>query len=465
MAEQQSSGAPLRVVAIDGVLGAGKTTVAQRLAVALGLEYLDTGAMYRSVGLACERRGVDLSDGDAVAAVARDASISVQTRADGSQLVELDGDDVTAAIRTPEAAKGASLVATLPAVRAELVRRQRAWARERGGGVLEGRDIATVVFPDAVARIFLTADVEERARRRHAELPHLTLDEVRADLEWRDHNDATREADPLKVADGAHVLDTTGLDIDEVVRRAAALVPGPSSVTTKGVDAESPAALPGADAPRPPTRGELRLFAFGRSIVLAFARLYWRVSFEGLHNVPTTGAYLIAPVHRSNVDSLVVPGLTGRRIRFLGKASMWKFATIGRLFDALGGIKVHRGTTDRESMRACIDALVGGEPLVVYPEGTRREGPVVAELFDGAAYLANRVGVPIVPVGIGGSQKAMGRGHRLPRPHRIHVIVGPALDPAEHGTGKGSRRAVRALTAALHTELQRLFDEAQRVAG
>ena len=149
-------------------------------------------------------------------------------------------------------------------------------------------------------------------------------------------------------------------------------------------------------------------------------------------------------------------------MRFLGKQSMWKFAPMGKVFDILGAIKVHRGSTDRESMRACIAALEAGEPLVVYPEGTRKEGPVVEDLFDGAAYLANKVGVPIIPVGIGGSARAMSRSHKLPRPHKMHMIIGKPLYPDR----SAGRKAVKLLTAALQVELQRLFDDAQaRVEG
>ncbi len=208
------------------------------------------------------------------------------------------------------------------------------------------------------------------------------------------------------------------------------------------------------------TRFARVLFRVGHGLDMALIRLYFRASFEGLEHIPKTGAFIVAPVHRSNVDTVVLPGITRRRMRFLGKQSMWKFAPMGAMFDILGAIKVHRGSTDRESMRACIAALEGGEPLVVYPEGTRKEGPVVEELFDGAAYLATKVGVPIIPVGIGGSGKAMGREHRLPRPFKMHMIVGKPMHP----DAIAGRKAVKKLTAELQVELQRLFDDAQATA-
>ena len=446
------SDAKLRVVAIDGVLGAGKTTVAKRLSEALALEYLDTGAMYRGVALACVEAGIDLDNWAAVEDVARGAAIDVHSAA-GVQVVVLDGRVVTDEIRRPDVALAASRVATIAGVRENLVARQREWARARGGGVLEGRDIATVVFPSAPAKIFLTAEVHERATRRHAEQPDRSYEDVLADLQWRDDNDANRVVDPLRIADGATVLDTTGLRLDEVVTRATAIAQESLAAA---------AARPDDHPPVHATRFARAVFRVGHGLDMILIRVFFRATFEGRENIPKSGAFVLSPVHRSNVDTVVLPGVTRRRMRFLGKQSMWKFAPMGKVFDILGAIKVHRGSTDRESMRACIAALEAGEPLVVYPEGTRKEGPVVEDLFDGAAYLANKVGVPIIPVGIGGSARAMSRSHKLPRPHKMHMVIGKPLYPDK----SAGRKAVKLLTAELQVELQRLFDEAQaRVEG
>ena len=445
----------LRVVAIDGVLGSGKTTVAQQVANRLNLDYLDTGAMYRCVGLACLVAEVDLTDPIAVERVARGADIEVGVRADGAGFVTLHGEDVTARIRTAEVAKAASTVATNPGVRAALVAQQRAWAVRRGGGVLEGRDIATVVFPDAMAKIYLTADVDERARRRHLEMPSMSYDEVRADLEWRDAQDSNRAADPLRVADGANVVDTTGKSIDQVVEAAVAVVREAERHMTE---------QPAQPLYKGPTRGQRALFMTLRALALGILKLYTRISYQGLENVPKTGAYIVAPVHRSNIDFVTIPGITRRRIRYLGKETLWKYSFLHGLWDTLGGIKVVRGTTDRESMRLCNDTLAAGEPIVVFPEGTRKEGPVVETLFDGAAYMAVKQGVPIVPIGIGGSAKVMGRGRKFPKPGKICVIVGPPMNfpPADR---KAGRSVVRGMTTDLQAELQRLYDQAQEKAG
>lgn len=207
--------AGLKIIAIDGPAGSGKSTVARRLADALDLDYLDTGAMYRAVTHAALAQGLDPGAEAEVAELARKVAIDLD--ADG--MVVVDGVDVTGAIRRPEVSSVVSVVAANQEVRMELVARQREWARKRGGGVLEGRDIGSVVFPDAVLKIYLTASTEARAARRARD--ESTSDEraVAADLDRRDRLDSERKHDPLMQVADAFVLDTSDLTIDEVVDR------------------------------------------------------------------------------------------------------------------------------------------------------------------------------------------------------------------------------------------------------
>ena len=214
------------IVAIDGPAGAGKSTVARRLADALAYVLVDTGAMYRAVALAAKRGGVDWSDGPRLAALAqglvevhalafeRDPGLGIR--------VKLSGEDISDAIRTPDMAQGASLVSAHPDVRAALLDLQR-MAGRAGGVVLEGRDIGTVVFPDAEVKFFLTASAEVRATRRHAELvakgQTITFEETLADVKQRDAQDEGRAVAPLKRADGAVLVDSTELDFEETVAR------------------------------------------------------------------------------------------------------------------------------------------------------------------------------------------------------------------------------------------------------
>jgi cytidylate kinase len=208
----------LRVIAIDGPAGAGKSTVARALAGRLGLQYLDTGAMYRAVTFAAMRRGVEVDDDQRMADLARSVTLEV-----GDHGVLVDGVDATIEIRTPEVTRAVSRVAANSEVRAELVARQREWGRQHGGGVIEGRDIGTVVFPDAVLKLYLTASPRVRAERRVAESGG-DVDHIETAIAARDNFDSTRAHSPLAQADGSIVLDTTGLSIDQVLAEIEGLL-------------------------------------------------------------------------------------------------------------------------------------------------------------------------------------------------------------------------------------------------
>jgi cytidylate kinase len=206
------------VIAIDGPAGSGKSTVARRLAERLSLKYLDTGAMYRAVAFAAIRQGLDPVDAEPVAALATTIDLVVD---DGRVVV--DGVDASVEIRGPEVSRAVSVVAANPAVREEMRTRQRVWAVEHRGGVIEGRDIGTVVFPDALLKVYLTADPAVRAARRAKEMTDLEYDTVAADIARRDAADQGRSDSPLVEADDAVTVDTTGLEIDEVVELIAGM--------------------------------------------------------------------------------------------------------------------------------------------------------------------------------------------------------------------------------------------------
>ena len=212
----------MTVIAIDGPAGSGKTTVARAVADRMGLEYLDTGSMYRSATLAAIRAAVDLTDEHAVAAVVTPAQIDV------GPTVLLDGDDVTDEIRGDAVSNAVSIVAAHPLVRDEMRERQRRWAAEHGGCVVEGRDIGSVVFPDADLKVFLTATPEVRAQRRAAQTGDVyasTVAKWAANIAERDRLDMTRDDSPLVEADGSRSIDTTGMTVEEIVEEIAAATP------------------------------------------------------------------------------------------------------------------------------------------------------------------------------------------------------------------------------------------------
>lgn len=216
------------IIAIDGPSGAGKSTLGKKLAKELGLLYLDTGAMYRAVALLALNEGIDTSDAEAVTGAAERADIRLSGEP-GKLKVELNGSDVSEAIRSPEVGQAASTISTISGVRRSLVERQRKLgsAAERGA-VLDGRDIGTVVFPEADFKFFLTATAEARARRRFEEDEArgraVSYEETVREINRRDERDSTREDSPLRVAEDAYVIDTSEMEIDDVLEAMTEVV-------------------------------------------------------------------------------------------------------------------------------------------------------------------------------------------------------------------------------------------------
>jgi 1-acyl-sn-glycerol-3-phosphate acyltransferase len=199
-----------------------------------------------------------------------------------------------------------------------------------------------------------------------------------------------------------------------------------------------------------------------RRIVISCCSLAFRVNVVGRDRVPPTGAYIVAPTHRSGFDVPFASYVTDRRIRFLAKEELFANRFFDWLFTSLGGIRVERGAADRGALRALEHALRDGEPVALFPEGTRGSGPELGPLFDGAAYLAVKLGVPIVPVGIGGSEEILPKGAKVPSLHRVAVVVGDPIAPPGPN-GRSRRSAAMKMTEQLGVELRRAFDEARRL--
>lgn len=217
----------------------------------------------------------------------------------------------------------------------------------------------------------------------------------------------------------------------------------------------------------PRTQGRFSKAAYRvcRFVLTSAVRIYTRTSIEGRQNIPAAGAFILCPVHRSNVDTPIAACVTTRRMRFMGKDSLWKWRWFGWIAYTLGAIPVRRGTADREAFRRSLAVLDNGEPLVLFPEGERKSGPIVHPLFDGAVYMAAKADVPIIPVGIGGSEMVMPKGSKMIYPRKTHVIVGePIRVPGSDGK-RVPRRLIADYSDLLHQRLQELFDEAERRAG
>ncbi|MGH8985815.1 MAG: lysophospholipid acyltransferase family protein [Acidimicrobiia bacterium] len=205
--------------------------------------------------------------------------------------------------------------------------------------------------------------------------------------------------------------------------------------------------------------GKRIFYRFAHAVVLTPFKVIFRVRVYGRERVPRTGAYVVAPSHRSLMDIFFTAYITTRRIRFMAKQELFEKRFLAWLFTAGGGFPVERGTADRAALRAAQQALESGEPVAIFSEGTRGHGPEIGDLFDGAAYLAARLRLPVVPVAIGGSEEILASGKVLPRPRRVRIVVGEPILPPVH-EGRVRRHEVTQMTEQLRTELQKRFDDA-----
>jgi len=246
---------------------------------------------------------------------------------------------------------------------------------------------------------------------------------------------------------------------------AEASSPGPGA----GADANAspPAGRNGRLASQGlPSRAELAWYSFARTLLFGPSWLVWRPRVVGKENLPQTTPYIVAPSHRSYVDTVLTAYITSRRLRFMAKSGVFTKPWAAKLFGSLGGFPVRRGTPDRVALQVCAEALATGEPVVLYPEGRRSSGPVLGPLVRGPAFVALRTGVPIVPIGLGGTERSMPIGAKWVVPVRVGIVIGKPIWPPPRLQGdRLPRRLVEELTDRLRQELQVVFDQARALAG
>jgi 1-acyl-sn-glycerol-3-phosphate acyltransferase len=231
-------------------------------------------------------------------------------------------------------------------------------------------------------------------------------------------------------------------------------------------DGGTAVAAPGRHQPFEVDPRRTALYRAERAVFVSTLWTWFRPRVVGKENVPATGPAILAPVHRSFADFGFAAFCTSRKLFFMTKDEMWKNKWLGKLLLTVGAFPVHRESADREALQRAEEVLRQGAPLVLFPEGTRREGPVVEDLMEGAAFLSARTAAPIVPIGIGGSDLAMPKGSTIPKPRTIQVVIGPAIPPPPRtGGGRVSRSAVHAATEALVPKLQAVYDEARARTG
>ncbi len=421
------------VLAIDGPAGAGKSTTARGVAERLGLLHVDSGAMYRAVAWLALRNGVSLDDEAALLAMLERTRI-----APGPEGVTVDSVPVEGSIRTAEAGGAASRVALHPGLRRKLVALQRSFARAPGV-VMEGRDIGTVVFPDADLKIFVSASATARAERRFLELrskgENADRAAIVAQIRERDQRDTERAASPLVRAPDAILLDTTGIGSAEQVDLAARW----ASLAIK------------------PVRPIGLVYAFGSGFTRLFARTLLDFKMEGLERIPRKGPLIVACNHISFWDPPLVGAHLPREMHFVAKAELFHNPLFGALIRSYNSIPIERGAQARSGLRGAEEVLSAGGAVLIFPEGTRNKSGELMVPRAGVGRLAAATRSPVVAACITGSNQIR-RSMRRQVPIRI-TFGSPMMPP---GSGTPEREEVRAyarmvmdMIAALRAEQEK----------
>jgi cytidylate kinase len=400
------------IITIDGAAGTGKSTVAKGVAKKLGFTFFDTGAMYRSLAWLVLQENIDPADEAKITALLPQFQFEIKPTPNGDRHYFVQGHDVTRAIRTPEISAASSQIAIYPAVRQAMVAIQRRFGQSVDA-VFEGRDMGTIVFPDADLKIFLTASPDIRAERRYRELlekfPDLatTQEEIRKEIAKRDLNDTTRAVSPLKQASDAILIDTSHLTIHEVIDKITRLKP---------------------------KRHFPRMGLFYRFIYL-LARLFFKVCFRlriyGLEHF-RPGAAILAANHTSYFDPPVLSISCPEEVHFLARASLFDIPLLGRLIRRLNTHPVARDATDTQTLKMLIDLLTDGKKLILFPEGKRSPHDELLPLEKGIAFLAHKTRCRIIPAYIEGAHAAWPSGRKFPRLFgKITVVFGSSLELEE----------------------------------
>lgn len=433
------------IIVIDGPAGTGKSTVAQKIAQKLGFTFFDTGAMYRSIAWMLLQEKVDPANREEVCRLLPRFKYEIKIDEKSQRRYFVSGTDVTAAIREPTMSSAASKIATIPELREMLVKIQRKFGHHCNA-VFEGRDMGTVVFPDADLKIFLTAKPEVRARRRFEELlkkfpdmnQTLDYDQILNEIEERDRNDSTRAISPLKQAPDAHLIDTSNMSVDDVVDQILGLLPQHKSYFRKKW-----------------------LYGFSYWIARIFFKVCFRLKIYGLEHF-RPGAGIVASNHASLYDPPVLSISCPEEVHFLAKDSLFEIPLLGRLIRVLNAHPVSRSATDASTFRDLIRLLRDGKKVILFPEGTRSSDGGLRPLERGLAFIVSKGRCPIFPAYIQGTFSAWPSSKKFPRLFgKISVVFGTPIE-WNNFEGLDKREAERQLTEKTAQSFKELKDWLER---
>ncbi len=365
-------------IAIDGPGGAGKSSLAKAVAERLGIIYVDTGALYRTIGYYMLQNDIKPSDAEKVVPALDKIKVEL-TYVDGKQIILLNGRDVMGLIRTPDVSMAASDVSAIKEVRAYLLNMQRSIAKQYSV-IMDGRDIGTVIIPDAEVKIFLTASPEARAKRRYEELKEKNQEEpyekVYADMIQRDKNDSTREIAPCVPASDAILLDNSDMSAEQTVEAVIKIIEKAKKKQKKS------------------------FYMKAHFLVAGFVRFIFGARAEGLENIPKEGGFMMCANHIAVRDVLIMGATCPRQIRFVAKKELFSVPIISSIIKALGAVKLDRGGSDVAAIRKSIELLENGEIVSLFPQGHRYPSvnPADTPIKSGAGLIAYRSACDVIPV-------------------------------------------------------------------
>lgn len=453
-------------IALDGPSGAGKSTIARKAAEKMNYIYVDTGALYRSIACYVIGKGIAPDNSEEIIPLLGEIDVKLEYK-DGAQQVILNGENVSDKIRTPEISMGASKVSAIPEVREFLFGLQKNIAAENNI-IMDGRDIGTVVLPNADVKIFLTASAEERANRRFKELQEKgdssTYDEVLADIKQRDYNDTHRETAPLKKADDAVEIDSTNLTLDESISEVCRVIEESlkkkqTSDNSDGGEKKQSIKTREIAPVRPITKthrlSHFRMFWYSilRAIVIGLYHLYYNITFEGTENIPKDGGNIFASNHRSYQDPVFIALPTRVPLSYMAKEELFhqNFA-FTLVIKAFGAFPVTRGKGDTEVIDTSIEKLEKGRNLAIFPEGTRSKDGKVGKGKTGVALIAAIAQTKVVPVGINFEG-------RLKFRKKVVVRFGESIIPSEIGVTSTNPKELKIIKNTIMDKIKELVHD------
>ncbi len=424
------------IVAIDGPAGSGKGSITSEIAKKLNLSCIDTGAMYRCVTLEMINKGIKIDELEKIKGLLENIKIELNEE---TKQVFLNDKEVTKEIRSIEVSKMVSYVSSIKEVRLKLIELQRKIAKSKDV-IMEGRDITTVVFPNADVKIYLDADVNERARRRFKQNQEngieSSYEEILENLRKRDENDKNKDFGALKVAEDATIIDSTNLTIKQVTSQIIKIIN--ETKKKQAIDKKVYEETPDSSFKR------FKLSLVKKTLYLFVYKLVYRIKIINKEKVPSDGAYIICANHINMLDALAVVCTNKRKVRFICKEEMFKKKSLGWALKLGDIIPVNREKNDIESMKRSLKALKNGEILGVFPEGTRKGMEKNVEFKNGAAFFSLKTNTKVIPLGIQGSFKPF---------TKVKLVYGDPLDFSEYYGKEKDKEALDKVTNIIMDEI------------